>query len=284
MAHFDGATDRRPNAFFLQKEPSQGSFLIKGFCLGAKPRLEIPRQRPKLTETSVMKICSILFCLTLPLLAQAKAPKAFEGYLTPDAAVKGEVVVVVPPDEIQLYIDKVQDAAKQDPEWFKTYSKDAKPGIPLPFDDKLGITKAEYQEYLGLWNKREMTAVPQGELILRLEKKGENNWMIRATGRGADITALRYDSEKDIFISTSGELTRITDVDADPQSILGAWKGKEWKMEKEDSFGITKENIAIGKLVDGSYGLLVYRLQEVTPAGTRLFDRSMVIRFAVKRS
>lgn len=230
-----------------------------------------------------MKTCCLLLCLTLPLFAQTKAPKAFEGYLTPDEAVKGDVVVVVPPDEIQVYIEKVQETAKKDPEWFATYSKDAKPGIPLPFDEKLGITKAEYEDYLKLWSERKMQPVPQGELILRLEDKGDNLWMIRATGRGADITALRYNAEKDIFISTSGELTRIADVDAEPQSILGAWKGKEWKMEKEDSFGITKENIAIGKLADGSFGLLVYRIQEVSTSGTPLFDRSMVIRFAVKR-
>ena len=54
-------------------------------------------------------------------------------------------------------------------------------------------------------------------------------------------------------------------------------------MEMNDDFGITKENLAIGKLTDGSYGLLVYRIQEVSSTGTRLFDKSIVIRFAIKR-
>lgn len=231
-----------------------------------------------------MKVYSLLLCLTLPVLAQTKAPQVFADYLTPDVAVKGEVIVVVPPDDIQPYLDKVKAAAEKDPEWFKTYSKDAKPGVPLPFDEKLGITKAEYQDYLALWDKREMKPVPQGELILRLEDKGDDMWIIRVSGLGSDITALRYNAKEDIIVSTSGNLTRIANVDADPQSILGGWKGREWKMEKEDDFGITKENFAIGKLNDGSYGLLVYRLQEVSPAGALLFDKSRVIRFAVKRN
>jgi hypothetical protein len=231
-----------------------------------------------------MKIFLTCLALTLPLLAQEKAPEAFQGYLVPDVAVKGEIVVVVPPDEIEAYLEKAEEAAKKDPEWFQEYSKTSKPGIPLAYDEKLGLTKEEYREYLDLWDQREMKPVPRGELVLRLEKSDENEWMIRATGRGSDITTMRYNEESDTFTSTSGTLKRIADIDADARSILGAWKGHEWSMELKDSFGITKENLAIGKMSDGSHGLLVYRLQEVSSAGRPLFDKSMVIRFTVKQN
>ena len=127
-----------------------------------------------------------------------------------------------------------------------------------------------------------MKVLPQGELIVRLEQKGEK-WRIRATGLASDLTTMFYDPKADTFTTTSGVLKRIEDIDADKRSILGAWTGKEWKMEINDGFGITKENLAIGKLSDGSYGLIVYRIQEVSESGRKLFDKSMVIRFAVKR-
>ena len=71
------------------------------------------------------------------------------------------------------------------------------------------------------------------------------------------------------------------DVDADAQSILGAWKGHEWKFQEETPLGKTKENFAIGKLADNKTGLLVYRLTEVSSTGRLLYDKSLVIRFAL---
>lgn len=229
-------------------------------------------------------LLTLLFLsFTSQVFAQDKAPAVFADYLVPNVAVKGEVVVVVPPEEINQYIEKVDAVRVANPEWFQEYSKNAKPGIPLPYDEKLGLTKTEYAEYLKLWNKRAMTPVPNGEVVVRLEKVKEK-WRIRVSGGASDITTMFYDPAKDTYTTTSGELARIDDIKADKQSILGEWTGKEWKMELKDSFGITKENIAVGKLADGSYGLLVYRLQELSQTGRRLFDKSMVIRFAVKRS
>lgn len=231
----------------------------------------------------LLTLFTFLGLSALPLLAEDKVPAVFDGFLVPDVAVKGEVVVVVPPEEIQEFIDTVEASAKENPEWFAEYSRDAKPGIPLPFHEKLGLSKEEYAEYLKLWDARQMEPAPQGELIVRLEKTSKGDWMIRVTGQGSDITTMRYDEAKDTFTSMSGTLARIEDIKADKRSILGEWVGKEWKMEQNDGFGITKENLAIGKLADGSYGLLVYRLQEVSTSGRRLFEKSMVIRFAVKR-
>lgn len=247
--------------------------------------LEILRHPTKLSQehTLFMKnflLLSLLF--TLSAFSQDKAPAVFADYLVPNVAVKGEIVAVVPPQEIEQYIAKVDEIRKVDPAWFEEYSKKAKPGIPLPYDEKLGLTKAEYEEYLKLWDQREMKVLPQGELIVRLEKAGEK-WRIRVTGQGSEITTMFYDPKADIYTTTSGELARIDDIKADKRSILGEWTGKEWKMELNDGFGITKENLAVGKLTDGSYGLLVYRIQEVSETGRRLFDKSMVIRFAVKR-
>ena len=247
--------------------------------------LEILSQPTKLPQRSYpfMKIFLLLSLLfTISAFAQEKAPAVFADYLVPNVAVKGELVAVVPPEEIEKYIDKVDIIRKKDPEWFAEYSKNAKPGIPLPYDEKLGITKAEYEDYLKLWDQREMKPLPQGELIVRLEKAGER-WRIRVTGQGSDITTMFYDPKADTYTTTSGVLKRIADIEADKRSILGEWTGKEWKMELNDGFGITKENLAIGKLADGSYGLLVYRIQEVSETGRRLFDKSMVIRFVVKR-
>jgi len=215
--------------------------------------------------------CSVALC--------AEAPKVFQGLFEPGKMVKAEVVRVVPPPEIDKYVAKVEAAAMKDPKWFEKYSKDAPPGVPLPYDEKLGLTKEEYQKYLELWGKREFLSEGQVVLILREAKPGE--WMLNATGLAGMVSTLRYFPEKDEFRSPNGTMVRIEDIDAVANSILGKWTGREWRFLEKTTIGMTKENIAIGRMAGDKYGLVVYRVQEISAQGTRLYDRSIVIRFGL---
>lgn len=208
-----------------------------------------------------------------------QAPDVFDGLLRPDAPVKGQIGMVVPPKEIDKFIAKVEGAAQQDMKWFREYTKNSKPGVPLPFHEKLGLTKEEYAAYLALWEKREFKGVEDVMLLLR--KGAGGSWMITGTGNAAGISTLRYDSKTDTFRSPNGEMKRIDDVNADPQGILGAWTGKEWRFEEETGLGKTKENFAIGRVSGQPYGLLIHRVQELSSEGTRLLDKSLVIRFPI---
>ena len=204
-------------------------------------------------------------------------PAVFQGLFQKDVPVKAQIGVVLPPAEIEKYVAKVEQAAKKNAEWFREYSKTAKPGSPLPYDERLGLTKEEYDAYLTLWAKRDFK--PMQETVLVLREASDGNWTLSGTGNAATISTLRYFPKTDTFRSPNGELKRIEDIRADGTSILGAWSGKEWRFEEESSLGKTKENIAIGQFADKKYGLVVYRAQEVSSEGTRLMDKSLAIRF-----
>lgn len=207
----------------------------------------------------------------------AEAPKSLSAYLTPDAIVKGEVVVVVPPPELDKYVAKVEESARKNPDWFREHAKQSKPGVPLPYDERMGLTKEEYDEYLKFWGKREFKGIEA--VPIRLTGGKDGFWNINIGGSAQAISTLRYDSKGDVFRSPNGELKRIEDVDADANSTLGAWSGQEWKFEEKTGLGTTKENIALGKTGDKKFGLIIYRLQEISEQGTRLVDRGLVIRF-----
>jgi hypothetical protein len=55
----------------------------------------------------------------------------------------------------------------------------------------------------------------------------------------------------------------------------------EWRFEEETSLGKTKENFALGRLADKKYGIIIYRAQEISTEGTRLLDKSLIVRFAL---
>lgn len=210
-------------------------------------------------------------------LTAAEVPKAFAGLLEPGVPKRGQIGMVVPPQEIDKYVAKVEAAARKDPKWFREFSKQAKPGVPLPFDERLGLTKEEYAEYLALWAKREFK--PMEEVMLLLREGSGGSWVIASTGKASTISTLRYSGKDDLFRSPNGDLKRIEDIKADAESILGDWSGSEWRFEEETSLGKTKENIALGRYSDNKFGLIVYRVQELSTEGTRLLDKSLVIRF-----
>ncbi len=215
-------------------------------------------------------------------LSAAEPPKIFSGLFSPDIPVKGQIGMVLPPSEIDKYVAKVESAARKDPQWFKEFSAKAKPGVPLPYHENLGLTKEEYEKYLELWNKREFRPIEEVGVILR--QTTNNTWSLTATGGASMLTTLRYEPKDDTFRSPNGTLKRIDDIDADANSILGAWTGKEWKFEEETGLGKTKENIAIGTFKGDQFGLIVYRMQELTSEGTRLLDKSLVVRFALGKA
>lgn len=220
---------------------------------------------------------AIFAAVLIPLAATAEVPKVFAGLLEEGVPTRGEVGIPVPPQEYHRYAAKIAEAARADPKWFLEFSGKAKPGVPLPYDPKLGLTQAEHAEYLKLWSQREFKR--QEEVLLLLRKNSRGAWTITATGSAGAVSTLQYKPDTDTFTSPNGELKRIADVKADPDTILGAWTGKEWKFQDESTLGKSKENVALGKLEKTGHGLIVYRFQEVTSEGTPVVDRSVVIRF-----
>jgi hypothetical protein len=220
----------------------------------------------------------IAFSLATSLVA-AEAPEIFSGLFKQDIPVKAQIGLVLPPPEIDKYVTKVEKAARADTKWFREFSSAAKPGQPLPYDQRLGLTKAEYDDYITLWEKRAFKGI--ADVMLMLRKGSGDTWTITSTGEASTFSTLRYSAKDDTFTSPNGVLNRIKDIDADASSILGAWTGMEWKFEEETGLGKTKENFALGRFTGTGtgFGLIVYRGQETSSEGTRLLDKSLVVRF-----
>jgi len=215
-------------------------------------------------------------------LSAADVPKIFGGLFEPNIPIKGQIGVVMPPPEIDKYVAKIESAARKDPKWFREFFSQTKLGEALPYDERLGLTKEEYAEYVVLWNKRDFKVMEDVMLLLRPSAGG--TWAITATGNASMISTLRYVGNEDVFRSPNGDLKRINDIKVEPNGILGAWSGHEWKFEEETGLGKTKENIALGRFADHPYGIIVYHVQELSTEGSRLLDKSLVVRFPLGKA
>lgn len=207
----------------------------------------------------------------------AEPPAAFQGLFEAGVPVRAQIGTVMLPQALDELVAKVDVAAQANPEWFEEYSAENKPGLPLPFHENLGLSAAEYQEYLRLWRMREFR--PEEDVVILIRESSRGTWALTGTNRASVLSTLRYDPETDSFRSPNGELERLEDIDAEEDSILGAWKGREWRLQQEGLLGVTRENIAIGTMAGDRYGLLIHRVQEVSTEGALIINRSLVIRF-----
>ncbi|WP_105042366.1 hypothetical protein [Rubritalea profundi] len=233
----------------------------------------------KMTKTWTSGI--IAFIALQWVTSAAEVPEALAACFDKDKPVKAQIIAIVPPKEFEGCVQKLSEAAQKDPEWFAEHSKKS-PGSPLPlFDEKLGMSQEEYDNYEKLWASR--AAKKLADTSLMLTEVGDGQWKLNASGPAATLSLLRYDPKKNTFISPNGELEAIADIATPERSLLGAWKGKEWRFEADNSLTKSKENVALGTTSDGKYSFLIYRLQELTSSGKPLFDKSLVIRFAAKK-
>ena len=234
----------------------------------------------KMIKTWIVAAVSMI---SLPVVAVAgEVPDVLAQYFSVDEPVKAQVVSVVPPAEFEQFVQKLSEVAQKDPEWYSEHSKKTPVGSPIPlYDEKLGMTQAEYDQFLKLWDSRE--AKKLADTSLYLEEVGNGEWKINGSGVTSSLSLLRYNEETNSFKSPNGELVAIADVKAPSGSLLGAWSGQEWRYLSENSLTKMKENIALGKADDGGHSFLIYRVQEVTASGRPLFDKSLLIRFVAKK-
>lgn len=214
----------------------------------------------------------------------AEPPEILGQYLEPDKVTKGEVVKVDISSEFVKFRQLLDQAQKADPEWYKKLQEKAGEENPIPpYDAKLGMTKTEYDKYVGLWEQRSYKRVEDGEVNLILTQDGENDWVINVSGKGMPISLLKYVPAKDQFESSNGSLLRIEDIKSPKESIYREWNGHEWRFFNDGDLVKTKENLAIGRTADGRYGILIYSLQELSGQGRPLADDLLIIRFVPKK-
>lgn len=227
-------------------------------------------------------ILAALLCVPAVLVGAEKVPAVIDGYLPADYFVKGANVKVDFGQDFQAAAAKIQAAvAKAPKEVLEEIQKIAKPDEPLPFDERLGISKADYDKYIKAWEGRKL--VPVEEVVARWEAAPDGKWKIKAisaaNGQPLPLTTLTYDSKTDSWSSPNGILKRQEkDVDFNKNNLFGQWKGPQWLFEDKSSLGTVIENFAVGKSDDKKNIFLVYRLVELASTGQPTWQNMYVIR------
>ena len=189
----------------------------------------------------------------------------------------------------QALQDKFMAAMKADPEWFLQQQRFAKEtGKEPPYDARLGMTEAEWNEYKSLMNNTEnMEAEPSGSENLTISNIG-GRIHFKSTGKLEYLNFISLDiSKKEVYMfdHTLSLLDTIC-VKTDKNVFKTAWRGYEFQYTDDKNREMPKTSEELRKI---SMKLFTFTLglfpksgrTYIEIAGSEVVNGKDVVRFKV---
>jgi hypothetical protein len=215
-------------------------------------------------------------CL-LALLAAGPPPDEVRGYI-PNGIVTARVMEVAFPPRAAELTGKFQAAISLDREWWLEYVRSAPEGAPLPYHERMGMTEAEYEEYLELAARPTLQQTAEARISFGWE--GDSVVVITETEPIVGLGELKLDLRADTVQSSYGELATRSEINnTASDSPTGPWQGVEWKLERmedEPLRGVVA-SLSLGRLARSREGILYFTAKEI--GGGELVRASRAILF-----
>lgn len=248
------------------------AFVILGILGGCSDR-----PTAKVTESAVPSSPSNANAPSNP---PAAPPVRARTHNPRDFMVEGRLVV----DVMEAYFSpratelgqRVQQAARANPVWWMEQAKKARPGQEMPYDERLGLSRAEYEEFLSYG--RNPQSQKTGEAIVTITKKTNNVYVFDGGPALPELTGIELDLTNDVVRTPFGVFANTTDINATDNGAFGAWLGASWKTEEVDGSGWsgTAASFSMGRLKKSGRGVIHYRVKKVS-----LFENTSIRRFLV---
>jgi hypothetical protein len=158
---------------------------------------------------------------------------------------------------------KLQAAVRQNEAWYQQHLRTRRPGEPLPYDARLGLTREEYDEFLRL----------AGSLELR--KVAEVSLVVRATGARLvfdggtempELTGVAIDLEADQLVTPLATITGSREVHNDDEgAALGTYDWRTWSHEELSADGRDGKvvSLSVGRLRKSGRGIIHSEMRQV---------------------
>jgi hypothetical protein len=205
------------------------------------------------------KLIWFCFFATSPILLNAQTEFRSEiEKLLPPIECKVDVMGVVYPERFQELNKKIQMALTTNKEWFLSYIKqNAKSGEPLPYDERMGMTKDEYAEFLSLGDKREMRKFGSAELTIRTNA---DTFQFNCR-RDLPLDGVKINL-RDMSITTPfAVITNPAPDTSEGGGVIGPFSGYQWKFEKDDQTfnNVTTASFLIGQAKKSGRNFIYYK-------------------------
>lgn len=113
-----------------------------------------------------------------------------DAYLPKSGVIAGQAMELGATPEAVRVSTKLQAAIQKNQAWFTSYAAKVKEGDPLPYDRRLGVTKAEYDVILNA----KMVLTPKGAVSIKVKTDAKGNLEFASEGIAGALNGVRVPS------------------------------------------------------------------------------------------
>lgn len=138
-------------------------------------------------------------------------------------------------DRVEAISKKMGVGIAKNREWFEAYLKklNLKPGELLPYHENLGITREEYDFFIGNIKKLILVKFADAVVDVRSDQGGVK---LRITGVNLPVSEYEFSMDGAQLKCAYGIAKDMSDFDqTDPDSTMGRWKGRSWKIQEGEA-------------------------------------------------
>jgi len=202
-----------------------------------------------------LTIVSQIACGQTALPAKSK-PFAFIDSITIKDSATVEFLDFVFPQDIQEILLRFQKSMAENKEWSEEFfSKNYKTGEGLPYHEKFGITKEEYQKIKDI-DKTPPTVVVKSTASIR-KNRTSNILSFRAVENDTKFfELLKVDFKNELLIFNNDTIPFHTEINTPSTTPFGEWHGYSWKKEVSnlgDNDDLKVEKL-VSKIIEINFG------------------------------
>ena len=203
--------------------------------------------------------------------ALARADGPLDAYLPRSGVIEGHVMTLGVAPEDQAIDRQFRTAVANNMDWFRKAVTGTTAGQALPWDPRMGITKAQYAQ---LQHMKADFQPGAAVTIKVLRGKDGTVSFSSADPAAAGLDRVRFPSDETAADTPYGKLeifNRIHQDDA--RAPLGTWTGAEWAHVAPEAAATPSAKIAFGKREPSGEGVMYY---QVAPYGDHK-EQSLVV-------
>lgn len=194
-----------------------------------------------------------------------------DAYLPKSGVIEGHVMKLGVAPEDQAIDRKFRAAVAGNMDWFKKAVTGNKAGAPLPYDPRMGITKAQYEQLQHM--KADFEPVAPIRIAVDRDKSGAIAFA-SSNPAAAELDKVHFPADAKAADTPFGKLDIFNPIhQEDARAPIGEWTGAEWARVAPRDSGTPSAKIAFGKREPSGQGVMYY---QIAPYGDHK-EQSLVV-------
>ena len=199
---------------------------------------------------------SLAALLAVPALARADGP--LDAYLPKSGVIEGHVMTLGVAPEDQAIDRQFRNAVANNMDWFKKAVTGSKAGEPLPYDPRMGITKAQYQQLQHM----KADFHPGAPITIKVTRAKDGAIAFASDNPAAsELDKVSFPAGETSADTPFGKLDLFNRIhQEDARAPIGVWTGAEWAHVAPEGAKTPSAKIAFGKRDPSGEGVMYYQV------------------------